>query len=62
MRCVLCTIVLFGIIGWSSQGFTAGKQLDLHDGSALTISSPQNGDTVGSSFELTYVLRKGGRS
>ena len=59
MRYVFCAFVLVSIIGWSSQGFAAGKQLDLHDGSATTITSPQNGDLVGASFDLTYALRKG---
>ncbi len=59
MRSVICVFVLFGFIGLSSQGFAGGKQLDLNDGSALTITSPQNGDTVGPSFPLTYILRKG---
>lgn len=37
----------------------AGQQLDVHDGSAITITSPQNGETVGSSFDLQYSFRKG---
>ena len=46
------------MIGWSCQGFAAGKHLDLNDGSALTITAPQNGDTVGSSLTLSNALRK----
>ncbi len=37
----------------------AGQQLDVHDGSAISITSPQNGATVGSSFDLVYSFRKG---
>lgn len=37
----------------------AGQQLDVHDGSAITITSPQNGETVGNSFDLQYSMRKG---
>ena len=59
MRYALCAFVLFGLIGWTSQSLAAGKHLDLNDGSALTITSPQNGATVGSSFTLSYALRKG---
>ena len=43
----------------SSQTVWAGEQLDIHDGSAVTITSPQNGDTVGRSFDLAYSFRKG---
>ena len=42
-----------------SQQVWAGQQLDIHDGSAITITSPQNGATVGSSFDLVYSFRKG---
>ena len=42
-----------------SQQVLAGQQLDVHDGSAITITSPQNGATVGNSFDLTYSFRKG---
>lgn len=42
-----------------SQHVLAGQQLDVHDGSAITITSPQNGSTVGSEFDLTYTFRKG---
>ncbi len=41
------------------QTVMAGQQLDVHDGSAITISSPQNGATVESSFDLVYSFRKG---
>lgn len=37
----------------------AGKQLDVHDGSAITITSPHNGESVERSFELIYSLQKG---
>jgi len=37
----------------------AGQQLDVHDGSAITITSPQDGATVGNTFDLVYSLRKG---
>ena len=59
MRYVLWVVMMVGLVGWSSVGWAAGKQLDVHDGSAITITSPQNGETVGSSFPLKYVLRKG---
>lgn len=59
MRYFITAFFMLGILGWSSQGLAAGKQLDMHDGSAITITSPQNGHTVGSSFDLTYALRKG---
>ena len=42
-----------------SQQVWAGEQLDVHDGSAITITAPQNGATVGSSFDLVYSFRKG---
>jgi hypothetical protein len=42
-----------------SQHGLAGQQLDVHDGSAISITSPQNGATVESSFDLVYILRKG---
>ena len=42
-----------------SSPVMAGQQLDIHDGSAITISSPQNGATVGNSFDLVYSFRKG---
>ena len=37
----------------------AGNQLDVHDGSEITITSPQNGQTVGPSFKLQHSLKKG---
>lgn len=45
---------------FSQQGLS-GQQVDVHDGSAISITSPQNGATVESSFDLVYVyvLRKG---
>ncbi len=42
-----------------SQQVLAGEQLDVHDGSAITITSPQNGATVESAFDLAYSFRKG---
>ena len=42
-----------------SQQVWAGQQLDVHDGSTITISPPQNGATVENSFELVYSFRKG---
>ena len=51
--------VLFCLcVVWSHQVW-AGEQLDVHDGSAITITSPQNGATVESSFDLVYSFRKG---
>ncbi|RMH38275.1 MAG: hypothetical protein D6690_00340 [Nitrospirae bacterium] len=52
-------VVVVNLLGLSTLGWTAGTQLDVHDGSAITITSPKNGDTVPQSFPLTYVLRKG---
>ncbi len=42
-----------------SQMVWAGEQLDVHDGSAITITAPQNGATVSSPFDLVYSFRKG---
>ncbi|MDH5429861.1 MAG: hypothetical protein OEZ57_10200 [Nitrospirota bacterium] len=50
---VLCVSFIFSYQVW------AGKQLDTHDGSAITITSPQNGAIVESAFELVYSFRKG---
>ncbi len=50
---VLCLSFVFSYQVW------AGQQLDTHDGSAITITSPQNGATVGNSFDLVYSFRKG---
>ena len=50
---VVCLGFMFSYQVW------AGQQLDVHDGSAITITSPQNGDTVGNSFDLVYSFRKG---
>ncbi len=55
LTAILCAVVFCG----ASQLVWAGKQLDIHDGSAITIVSPQNGETVGSAFDLTYSFRKG---
>lgn len=53
-------MLVFFFLGFvlSSQAL-AGQQLDVHDGSAISIMSPQNGATVGSSFDLVYSFRKG---
>ena len=53
-------VLVFCFLGFvlSSQTW-AGQQLDVHDGSAISITSPQNGATVGSSFDLVYSFRKG---
>ncbi|RMH05721.1 MAG: hypothetical protein D6704_08920 [Nitrospirae bacterium] len=59
MRFVVWLLALIGMLGWSHIGWTAGQQLDIHDGSAITITAPENGATVGSSFPLRYELRKG---
>lgn len=58
-QCQRFILVLFCLGCVLSHQAWAGQQLDIHDGSAITISSPQNGDTVGSSFDLRYSLRKG---
>ena len=52
-------LALFSLGLVLSQLVWAGQQLDVHDGSAITITSPQNGSTVGSSFDLMYSFRKG---
>ena len=52
--------LVLGCIGLVfSQQAWAGEQLDVHDGSAISITSPQNGATVGKSFDLVYSFRKG---
>lgn len=55
IRGIVMLLILFTLAasGW------AGQQLDVHDGSAITITAPQNGETVGSSFDLMYSFRKG---
>ncbi len=55
-----CTKLLIGflILGMPHLAW-AGKQLEVHDGSAITITSPQNGAQVGSTFDLVYSFRKG---
>ena len=50
---LLCISFVFSYHVW------AGEQLDVHDGSAITITSPHNGATVGNSFDLVYSFRKG---
>ena len=58
MRYIKWLLVGFVLLSMS-QTVWAGQQLDVHDGSAITITSPQNGATVGSSFDLVYSFRKG---
>ncbi len=58
-RHVLWAAMMVALVGWSSTIWAAGEYLGVHDGSAITITSPQTGETVGRSFPLTYVLRKG---
>lgn len=58
-QCKRLILVLFCLgLAFSSQAW-AGQQLDVHDGSAISITSPQNGATIGNSFDLTYSFRKG---
>jgi len=60
MRQLTCMFFVLSCLGLVvSQQVSAGQQLDVHDGSAITITSPQNGATVGSSFDLVYSFRKG---
>ncbi len=58
MRYIKWLLVGFVLLSMS-QTIWAGQQLDVHDGSAITITSPQNGATVGTSFDLVYSFRKG---
>ena len=58
MRYIKWLLVGFVLLSMS-QTVWAGQQLDVHDGSAITITSPQNGATVGTSFDLVYSFRKG---
>ncbi len=58
-QCQRFILVLFCLSFVLSYQAWAGQQLDIHDGSAISITSPQNGETVESSFDLKYVLRKG---
>lgn len=51
-------VVLLILVSLTSSAW-AGQQLDVHDGSAITITSPHHGETVESSFELVYSLEKG---
>ena len=59
MRQFRCLVLVVSFFGFVAPTVWAGKQLDVHDGSAITITSPQNGATVGNSFDLVYSLRKG---
>ncbi len=60
MRGFTCVFLAVICIGFGvSQHVLAGEQLDVHDGSAITITSPQNGATVESAFDLAYSFRKG---
>jgi hypothetical protein len=58
-QCKRFILVLFCLGCVLSQLVWAGQQLDVHDGSAISIASPQNGATVESSFDLVYSFRKG---
>jgi len=58
MRYIKWLLVGFVLLSMS-QTVWAGQQLDVHDGSAITITSPQNGATVGTSFDLVYSFREG---
>ena len=59
MRHFSYLVLAMAFLGFVTPTVWAGKQLDVHDGSAITITSPQNGATVGNSFDLAYSLRKG---
>ncbi len=60
MRHFMAVILVVFCVGVSlSTRAWSGQQLDVHDGSAITITSPQNGATVGKTFEIVYSLRKG---
>ncbi len=60
MRQFTCLFLVLSCLGLLlSQHVWAGQQLDVHDGSAITITSPQNGETVANSFDLVYSFRKG---
>lgn len=60
MRSFRRLVLVLSCLGLFLAGHVfAGQQLDVHDGSAITITSPQNGSTVGSSFDLMYSFRKG---
>ncbi|MGE0472824.1 MAG: hypothetical protein AB7P17_04255 [Nitrospirales bacterium] len=52
------TVLLFLLLTCTASVW-AGQQLDVHDGSSITITSPQNGETVEGSFDLLYSLQKG---
>ncbi len=52
------TALLFLLVSLTSSVW-AGQQLDVHDGSAITITSPHNGASVERSFELMHSLKKG---
>ena len=58
-KCIGAFFVAMCVALGISQHVWAGKQLDIHDGSAITITSPQNGSTIGNSFDLVYSFRKG---
>ena len=48
------TLTLFLVILFSGVAFAGNT-----DGSTVIITSPQNGDVVGSTVDLTYELKKG---
>ena len=56
-KTLLLVLFCLGLAG-SHQAW-AGQQLDVHNGSAITITSPLNGATVGSTFDVVYSFRKG---
>ena len=51
-------VVVFIFLSIASSVW-AGQQLDVDDGSAITITSPQDGASVEPSFDLMYSLQKG---
>ena len=52
-------ILVLGIFLVATATVWAGEQLNIHDGSAITITSPENGASVENSFDLHYSFRKG---
>ena len=53
---ILRNIILLMFLGFLSL---ASPALATDDGSTVTITSPQNGDIVSDTFDLTYELSKG---
>ncbi len=58
MFCRRVSVLLIVLLSLNSSVW-AGKQLDVHDGSEISITSPKNGQTVGGSFDLKHSLKKG---